>query len=140
LLPENSDNLHRIAISNITVNTETKISRWWSEKFRTPMKPFLEHTTEELVIMFLEDHYEKNPIEMQKFLAPAPEEGEWDGKMPVEYERVMEAKMKKIQEKNKVDLSKYQDEKPVSQEEEDRILKNLGLPQDKGEFEDNFED
>jgi len=139
-LLENSDNLHRIAISNLTVNVEAKLSRWWAEKYRTPAKPFLEYTTEELVIMYLEDHYEKNPVEMQKFLSPAPVEDEWDGVMSQEYERAMEGRLKRVQERTQVDLSKYQDSKPLTQAEEDEILKNLGLPQTEGEFEDNFED
>lgn len=144
----NNDNLHRIAISNLSDN-ERKIARWWSKKYSQPLKSFEEHTIEELVVEMLEDYYEEKPQEIERFLSHDAGIQDWDGTMSEEYERKMK---KRLAKKPQVDLSKFQDEKELTEEEEAAILDNLGrnLPGSSGpkpkeekveqslEFEDTF--
>lgn len=116
------DNLHLIAISNIQ-DTQRRLERWWEKKYRTPMRPYNEHTTEELYVEFLEDYYDRNPEEVEKFLNSLKNEPEWDGKMDAEYERQMQARWKK---KKQIDLTQFQSDKQLTEEEEQAIIDNLG--------------
>lgn len=118
----NNDNLHRIAISNLR-DHERRIIRWWVKKYNQPVKPLEEHTIEELVIEMLEDYYETNPQEIEKFLSHDAGVQDWDGTMPDEHE----SRMKKVwAKKPQVDLSAFKDEHALTEEEEAEILANLG--------------
>lgn len=145
----NNDNLHRIAISNLK-DEERRIMRWWSWKYRTPLKPLGEHTIEELIVEMLEDWYSKHPQEAERFLDLVDAE-EWNGETTPEYEAEIQRKLKKINAKNKVDISKFQTTEEMSDDQYHEMLKNLGrdLPGSKkqreavlgvseAEFEDAF--
>lgn len=142
-----NSNLHLIAISNIK-DIEKKINRWWRGKYKTPEKQYGQYTIEELVIEQLEDFYEKNPEEINRFLASnGNTEDDWDGTMPTQYEENIQKNLGRFFDKNRVDLSKYKSEEQVDEKEEKRILENLGrrLPGSKlirkqnfDEFEDIF--
>ncbi len=146
----NSDNFHRIAISNLE-NPRRKIERWWAKKYG-PHKKYEEHTLEELVIEYLEDFYENNPEEITKFLNNEQAQEDWDGQLSPEQEASMQRVWKK---KKQIDLSKYKSDIELSEEEEKQLIENLGrnLPpkqvvtkvKDNGEkvlgdeeFDDNF--
>ncbi len=119
-----STNLHYIAISNLE-DDYRRVRRWWTKKYRRPEKEFEEHTAEELIIEMLEDFYEKNPKAKQKFLeGEAAREEEWDGTMPESYERMMQERWSK--KRVKVDISKWQSDTELSEEEEKRLLDNIG--------------
>lgn len=118
----NNDNLHRIAISNLE-DGERGLERWWERKFSKPLKEFHDYTYEELVIAQIEDYYSHNPHEIKKFEMLAERQAEWDGTMPAEHEREMRKRWSK---KKQFDLSQWQDEKPLTEEEEKRILADLG--------------
>jgi hypothetical protein len=125
------------------------MNRWWRKKYRTPPKPYDDYTWEELLIEMLEDYYENHPQEAERFLAGAFEI-EWDGRTSAVYEKQLKEKNKKFFERNKVDLTKWQTKKEVTDEEEKSILENLGrklpgsIKETKGtlgsggEFEDDF--
>lgn len=122
----NNVNLHRIAISNLQ-DPERQIERWWCKKYKTPLKPYEEHTIEELMIEMLEDYYDRNPDETKKFLGREDAIAEWDGTMSPEYEAAMQARLKKVNERNKVDIAKYQTkEENLSEEQVQDILANVG--------------
>lgn len=140
------DNLHRIAISNIENNFEASVVRWWERKFRQPLKPYEDHTLEELALKMFEDFYDRNPSEIEKFKNGEVKEDDWDGKVDPEHEARIKERLKKIDERNRVDIRRYQSEKELSEEEERKILENVGrrvspvsaptMGQD--EFEDEF--
>jgi len=138
----NNDNLHLIAISNLK-DHEKRLIRWWCDHYRQPQKPLDEYTVEELFIEQLECYYSKNPEKMFEFLASQEPEDEWDGHFDEETER-------RIQRWNrsKFDISKYQSDESVSDEEAERIIASLGrnLPGSRmnylpssGDFEDDFD-
>ena len=139
-----NDNLHRIAISNLSDN-ERVLVRWWCKKYQTPQKSLNEHTWEELYIEMLEDYYSEHPEQAERFMNSVEIE-EWDGRTSPEHEAQMRARLKRINEN--VDLKKYQSDVELSEEEEKQILENLGrnLPKSRMaakaesdlEFEDNF--
>jgi len=145
----NNDNLHHIAISNLR-DHEKQIFRWWRAKYKQPEKPLEDHTMEELIVEMLEDYYEKHPVEADRFLAGSSGAQEWDGKMSPEYEREIQARLKK----RHVDISKYQSDDELTPEQEKEILESLGknLPKSRAltkkvsgptlgndsEFEDTF--
>lgn len=151
-LEPSNDNLHRIAIANVT-DSERILARWWTKKYQTPLKPFAEHTTEELIIEMLEDYYDQNRSEIDRFFDKVNSEStpEWDGSTSEEYEREIQKRLSKFK---KVDISKYQSDadKELTPEEEENILASLGrsLPKSKtiqngkdvghDEFEDTFGD
>lgn len=116
------DNLHLIAISNVD-DTQRRIERWWEKKYRKPLVPYLEHTQEELYVKYLEDYYERNPEEAERFLNSLHNVPEWDGTMDEEHERQMQARWKK---KKQIDLTQFQSDKELTEEEEQAILDNLG--------------
>lgn len=156
-LQQTNDNLHRIAISNLQ-DHERRTIRWWCKKYRTPLKPLEEHTIEELVIEMLEDYYDEKPEEILRFQESLlVESGEtlWDGRMSGEYEKQVGARLKKLNAKRGIDISKYQSEDELSNDEVQNILDNVGrdLPKSRaltkkgvvtppslgdGEFEDEF--
>lgn len=121
----NNDNLHWIAISNLS-DYERQLQRWWTKKYKTPLKPMNEHTIEELIIERLEDYYEANPTEVERFIAGQFIDPEWDGKVSAQHERAILERIKKIDTKNRVDISKYQGP-DVSEEEAAKIMADLGL-------------
>ena len=125
----NNDNLHHIAISNLR-DHERQIIRWWKAKYKQPEKPLDEHTMEELMVEMLEDYYERHPVEVDRFLEGASNAPEWDGKMSADYEREIQARLKKIKP---VDLSKYQSEVELTPDQEKEIFESLGkdLPKSK---------
>ena len=138
----NNDNLHLIAISNLK-DHEKRLIRWWCDHYRQPQKPLDEYIVEELFIEQLECYYSKNPEKMFEFLASQEPEDEWDGHFDEETER-------RIQRWNrsKFDISKYQSDESVSDEEAERIIASLGrnLPGSRmnylpnsGDFEDDFD-
>jgi hypothetical protein len=138
-----NDNLHRIAISNLS-DGDRELKRWWTKKYGKPLKDFEDHTPEELLIEMYEDYYAKNPQEVQAFEDIVTRDDEWDGSMPDDHE----FEMKKIlDKKGKVDLSKYQTDGDLTEEDEKKILESLGmnLPKSKrvvnmgeGEFDEHF--
>lgn len=136
-----NDNLHLIAISNLKDDI-VKLRRWWSKKYNRPLKEFDDYTYEELVVEMLEDFYEKNPTEADRFMDSVGGK-EWDGKMPEEYEKEIRNNRKNFFKKNQVDLSKWQTDSDFDEED---IIENLGksLPKSKvdlvggGEFDDDF--
>jgi hypothetical protein len=146
----NNDNLHRIAISNLSM-TERKIERWWERKFRSPLKAYEDHTYEELLVCMLEDYYERHPEEAERFMSTGSYEvEEWDGKVSDEYEETVQRSFKKFFEKNKVDLTKHQatEEENEKFTEEDvmaqlrRMVPTVGHPKSKEsnlEFDEDFE-
>lgn len=117
-------NLHRIAISGLS-DSDRVLERWWTKKYRTPLKAWDDHVSEELVIEMLEDFYDAQPAEIQKFLLTEEtrEAGDWDGRMSAEYEAQMQKKWSK---KKQVDISKYQSKDELTPEQEEEILANLG--------------
>lgn len=129
----NDSNVHRIAISNLQ-RTERKLERWWAAKYGIPTKPYQEHTIEELLIEYLEDYYEQNPKEVAAF---ETKDDNWQGEMPAEYEEEIQDRLKKINAKNKVDVSKYQTDSVLSSEEEKKVLDGV-KPLRADEFEDVF--
>jgi len=136
-LHPNDENFHRIAISNLS-DPERRIIRWWVGKYKTPEKPLLDHTIEELYIEMLEDYYEKHPEEAKKFLNSV-EEDTWDGTMSPEYEARIQKRLKK---KKPVDITKYQSKVELTPEQEKAIIDGLGtnLPKSKSknEFDEVF--
>lgn len=150
----NNDNLHRIAISNLR-DHERQVARWWCKKYRTPLKLFAEHTMEELIVEMLEDYYDNHPAEIERFLSSEENIPDWDGSMSPEYEAEIQARLRKINERNRVDISKYQTtDENLTDEQCESILNNLGrnLPKSRAvtkrddgsmtigsdEFEDKF--
>jgi hypothetical protein len=143
-----NDNLHRIAISNLQ-DGHRDLERWWANKYSIPLKAFDEHTLEELLVEKFEDYYKQNPDEISRFeaLAEQTKDEDWDGSTSTEHERGI---AKWLSKKKKVDLTKYQSEEQLTEEEEKKILGSLGfnLPKSsrivnlngdgKGEFEDDF--
>lgn len=138
------DNLHRIAISNIEDNFEASAARWWERKFRQPLKAYEDHTIEELAIKMFEDFYDRNPNEIEKFKKGEVVEDEWDGTIDPEHEARVKEKLRKIDERNRVDIRRYQSEKELSEEEERKILESVGKkklsPSSPTIGEDEFED
>lgn len=143
-----TDTLHLVAIANLK-DDERILQRWWCKKYKKPLKDFENHIQEELVIEMLEDYYEANPVEIEKFLFSydARSQGEWDGKVSEEHEKKMQKRFK-----NDSLIAKYQSQEDLSPEEEAAILDSLGknLPKSKmtnkegvetigsGEFDETF--
>ena len=100
------------------------------------------------MIKMLEDYYYKNPEEIQRFLSNEVTD-DWDGEVSQEYEREVQKGLKKFFEKNKVDLSEYQDENFEDSDLSDEdILNDLRkafpsrpIPKSlsEGEFDEDFE-
>jgi len=126
----NNDNLHLIAISNLS-DGERSLERWWERKYKSAPKAYEDHTLEELLVQMYEDYYEHNPQEIGKFMSrSAPE---WDGTMPAEHEARMK---RRYAEKQKDILKRFQTDKgEISAEEEKRILENLGRNLPNSKFE-----
>jgi len=126
-LSRNNDNLHLIAITNLSDNNH-RLKRWWCKKYNTPLKGYEDYTTEELLIEYLEDYYDQNRTEIDRFMASIEAEGygEWDGTMDDEYEKDVQARYKKVFEANKADLSKWKSEDKLTEEQEKKLLANLG--------------
>jgi len=131
-----NDNLHRIAISNIA-DGERTLQRWWQRKYKTSIRHFNDYVREELVIEMLEDFYDNNRTEIDRFYdslekEKIAKEAEWNGSVSPEYEAEIQKRISKFK---KVDLSAFQSEKDkeLSKEDEDKILNNLGrnLPKSK---------
>jgi len=123
-----SDNLHRIAISNLK-DTERSLKRWWCNKYRIPPKPLDEYTFEEIFLEHLEDHYERHPEAIEEFYRnQSVQHGqEWDGEIEAEAERELQSRWEKINRKNGVTLEKYQTEgEEVTSEDFQRIFDSLG--------------
>lgn len=142
LIEINNDKLHLIAINNLD-DPEYVLRRWWHLKYRIPPKDIDDYTFEELYVEYLEDRYIDHPKEKQNFLDSIdPEVADWDGTMSAEYEE----SVKSFHEKHKIDLSEFQSDIEMSEEEEEEMLKNLGrnLPGSTHvvgsdiEFEDEF--
>lgn len=154
-----NDNLHRIAISNIADGDRT-LERWWAKKYKTAIKDYNDYIREELIIEMLEDFYDNNRTEIDRFYDSIETQrltqqvGEWDGKTSDEYEREVQKRLKKLKT---FDLSSFQSDKDkeLTLEEENAILDSLGrnLPKSKvkskekekegltlgsGEFDDEF--
>lgn len=131
-----NDNLHRIAISNIR-DGERQLERWWSKKYKTPIRHYNDCVREELVIEMLEDFYDNNRTEIDRFYdslekQKLAQQGEWNGQTSPEYETEIQKRLSRFK---KVDLSAFQSEKDkeLTPEEEARILDSLGrnLPKSK---------
>jgi hypothetical protein len=124
-----NDNLHRIAISNI-VHGERTLERWWQKKYKTSIKHFDDCTREELIIEMLEDFYDNNRTEIDRFYDSLEREKlasfkEWDGKTDDEYEIEIQKRLSKFK---KIDLSAFQSDKDreLTEEEEASIFNSLG--------------
>jgi len=124
--PNNNDNLHLIAISNLD-DPKRRMERWWSKKYKTAPKQLEDYTHEELLIEMLEDYYDNNTTEVDRFLAGLDDpSNEWDGSMPADYEKAVKSKLKNFFARNAVDLSKYKSDKKLTPDEEQALLDNLG--------------
>ena len=124
-----NDNLHLIAISNIA-DSERTLERWWKKKYKTPIKHFNDYIQEELVIEMLEDFYDNNRTEIDRFHHSLEQdkfnkELEWDGRLSPELEAEIQKRYSKMK---KVDISAFQSEKDreLTIEEENRIIESLG--------------
>ena len=142
------DNLHLIAISNLK-DSARRLERWWRKKYKVPAKQFEDHIEEELLVEMLEDFYEANPAEIERFLfsLDAKVSVGWDGSVSEEHEIRMQKKFK-----NDGLIAKYQSDEILTPEEEQKILDSLGmnLPKSKqvkqgekpevvgGEFDETF--
>ena len=120
-LSYNEDNFHRIAISNLEA-PENNFERFWEEKYKSPIRPYEEHTHEEIYIKMLEDYYHKNPVEIDRFHSSLLED-DWDGNFDADYERVMSEKAKRIGPH--VDLTQFQDDKDSEVDVVDNLRKEL---------------
>lgn len=141
----NNDNLHLIAISNLK-SDEKQLIRWWCDHYRQPQKALDDYTFEELFIEQLEHYYSKNPDKVSEFFSRRKPEEEWDGQFDEKTEKEIQRRLKK---RPQVDISKYQSDRVVSDEEADRIIASVGksLPGSKirhspriteDEFEEQF--
>jgi len=106
----NEDNFHRIAISNLS-DSRKKMQRWWENKYQTYSKSFEDHTEEEIYILMLEEYYDTNPSQIERFWESVGSD-EWDGETDAEYEREIKQRLKNIKGAN-VDISRFQSEKEV---------------------------
>ncbi len=123
---QSQDNLHRIAISNLD-NQERVLERWWSKKYRTPLRPYEDHTQEELMIEMLEDYYEANPSEIERFYDSIKMESEeWNGRMSEEYERGIKERIEKINKNLGIDISQFQSDEVVSDEDFEKMMNKVG--------------
>lgn len=124
----NHDNLHRIAISNLD-NGRRRQERWFSKKYQKPLKEYEDHHEEELWIEMLEDFYDAHPVEIHRFMEAesARTNDGWDGRMSSEYEKQIKQKLQRINERNGVDISKYQSGEKLTQAQEEKILADLGM-------------
>lgn len=129
-----SSNLHRIAISNLN-DRERSLTRWWSKKYKTPVKPLEEHTEEEIYLEHLEDYYERSPKAVDEFFSKQSarqevHEPEWTGELSPEAERELQARWARVnaKRKNPVSLAKYQTpgDENMSDEEVKKIIDSLG--------------
>lgn len=124
-----NDNLHRIAISNVA-DGERSLQRWWQKKYKTAIKHFNDYVQEELVIEMLEDFYDNNRSEIDRFYSSLEQEDynrelEWNGELSPELEAEIQERYSK---REKVDLSAFQSEKDreLTIEEENKIFESLG--------------
>jgi hypothetical protein len=144
-------NLHLIAISNLQ-DPNRLLIRFMMRKYKTPPKPIMDYTAEEIRIEMLEDYYERNPQEAEKLMDSVrqsslnPRYDVQEEQTSAEYEKELKLKNKKFFERNKFDLSKWKDERELTKAEEEEIIANLGKdkvkPTHKSSFvsEDEFED
>lgn len=123
----NHDNLHRIAISNLDDSTRRQ-ERWFAKKYQKPVKDYHDHHEEDLWVEMLEDFYDAHPVEIHRFMEAesARTNDGWDGRMSSDYEKQIKQKLEKINNRNGVDISKYQSDEKLTQEQEDKILADLG--------------
>lgn len=132
----NSDGLHCIAIDNLK-NPERQLKRWWHKKYNIPFKNYENYTQEELYVEMLEDYYEDNPEEINKFL----DDPGWDGTFNAAQESYIKEKLKK---RKPVDISRFQSNEVLTKEQEKKILDDIGksdsktLGSDNLEFEDKY--
>lgn len=127
----NDDNFHRIAISNL--ETQARVfERWWEKKYSKPLKEFEDHTDEELYIKMLEDYYDNNPVEIERFRNSVIGDDNWKGETDDEYEVGIQERLKK----HHVDISEYQSEKGTDEVDLMGSLRDA-LP-DKNEADDDF--
>lgn len=124
----NHDNLHRVAISNLESSVRRQ-EKWWSKKYQTPLKQYEDHIEEELWVEMLEDFYDAHPVEIQRFLdnENVRQVGDWDGRMSDAYEKEIKQKLVKINERNRVDITKYQSSEVLTEAQEKKILESLGM-------------
>lgn len=124
-------NLHRIAISNLA-DGDRRLIRWWCKKYRTPIKPLFDYTSEELLIEYLEDFYDNNPIEIERFMhgEASLDADDWDGRMPDDYEREIKAK---LASKRQINVEQFKSDEVLTPDQERAIMDNLGrnLPRSK---------
>lgn len=123
-------NLHLIAISNLQDPNRILI-RFMMRKYKTPPKPIMEYTAEEIRVEMLEDYYERHPQEAERLMdsvrqiSLSPQYNVEEG-TTAEYEKDLKEKNKKFFERNTFDLSKWKSDKPLTKEEEEQIIANLG--------------
>jgi len=145
-------NLHLIAISNLQ-DPNRALVRFMMRKYKTPPKPIMDYTAEEIRIEMLEDYYERNPQEAEKLMDSIrqaslnPQYEVQEEKVSAEYEKELKLKNKKFFERNTFDLSKWKDDRELTKAEEEEIIANLGKDKikptvQKSSFvsEDEFED
>ena len=106
-LDRNEDVFHKIAIANLESSLR-RAERYWEQKYKAPLKDFHDHTEEELYIIMLEDFYEKNPTEIERFKDSLTVDHEWAGETDSEYEDDIRKRLMKVS--RKVDLSEYRDD------------------------------
>ena len=135
---KDSDSLHLAAIANLKDN-ERILERWWCKKYKKPLKDFADHVYEELFVEMLEDYYEANPAEIEKFITSRNDQvaSEWHGETSDEYESQIKGRLEKINKRLGVDISKYQDDEELTPEQEQEILDNLGKDLPKNNIKPN---
>jgi len=131
--------MHRLAIDALN-NSLVYLETWWRDRYRVPGKPFEDHSFEELYLERLISFYYEHPDEIKKTLQNLVyDDDDWDGELSDEEEDRVQA----WASRRKVDLSKYQSDEEVTEEEEERIIRSLGTNspgEDPHEFEENFEE
>jgi len=90
------------------------IERWWENKYRTPLKAYEDHTEEELYVKMLEDYYDRNPSEIDRFWGSLAQDN-WDGETDADYEREIKERLKSVSKE--VDISKWQSDKDYSEDD-----------------------
>ena len=92
-------------ISNLE-NQKRVFERWWEKKYNKPLREFDDHTEEELYIIMLEDYYDNNPVEIERFKNSVVADDDWKGETDEDYEEDIQKRLKK----HHVDLSEFQSE------------------------------
>jgi ABC-type nitrate/sulfonate/bicarbonate transport system substrate-binding protein len=126
-----------------------------AKKYKTPPKPIMDYTAEEIRLEMLEDYYERHPQEAERLLDSVRRRSSFvsanSEEMSEEYDKAIKKTYAKFFKRNTFDLSRFKDDRELTPEEEEEIIANLGrkVPSKKlpslsqgliseDEFEDEF--